>query len=42
MILLRSLSSTAAKTIGLFQMESGGITGLSKQFDVKKLDDIIV
>src|SRR5881392_1619911 len=29
------------ETIGLFQMESGGMTGLSKQFDVKKLDDII-
>src|ERR1051326_4279087 len=28
-------------TTGLFQMESGGMTGLSKQFDVKKLDDII-
>src|SRR5437764_1400121 len=28
-------------TIGLFQMESGGMTSLSKQFDVKKLDDII-
>src|SRR6184192_2324463 len=29
------------ETIGLFQMESGGMTGLSKQLDVKKLDDII-
>src|SRR5881396_3698348 len=29
------------ETIGLFQMESGGITNLSKQFEVKKLDDII-
>src|SRR2546429_2806291 len=29
------------ETIGLFQMESAGMTGLSKQFDVKKLDDII-
>src|SRR5881398_2800516 len=29
------------ETIGLFQMESGGMTGLSKQFDVKRLDDII-
>ena len=29
------------ETVGLFQMESGGMTGLSKQFDVKKLDDII-
>src|SRR2546425_8522649 len=29
------------ETIGLFQMESGGITSLSKQFDVRKLDDII-
>src|SRR5207247_1029779 len=27
--------------VGLFQMESGGMTNLSKQFDVKKLDDII-
>src|SRR5438445_10268059 len=26
---------------GLFQMESGGMTSLSKQLDVKKLDDII-
>src|SRR5436309_708946 len=30
-----------SETIGLFQMESGGITSLSKQLDVKKLDDII-
>jgi DNA polymerase-3 subunit alpha len=29
------------ETIGLFQMESGGMTSLSKQFGVKKLDDII-
>src|SRR5213083_2310313 len=29
------------ETIGLFQMESGGMPSLSKQFDVKKLDDII-
>jgi DNA polymerase-3 subunit alpha len=29
------------ETTGLFQMESGGMTGLSKQFDVRKLDDII-
>ena len=29
------------ETIGLFQMESGGMTNLSKQFEVKKLDDII-
>ena len=29
------------ETIGLFQMESGGMTSLSKQFDVRKLDDII-
>jgi len=29
------------ETIGLFQMESGGMTSLSKQLDVKKLDDII-
>jgi DNA polymerase-3 subunit alpha len=28
------------ETIGLFQMESGGMTSLSKQFDVRKLDDI--
>jgi DNA polymerase III subunit alpha len=29
------------ETIGLFQMESGGMTSLSKQFEVEKLDDII-
>src|SRR5213595_2685418 len=29
------------EAIGLFQMESGGMTSLSKQFDVKRLDDII-
>ncbi len=29
------------ETVGLFQMESGGMTSLSKQFDVRKLDDII-
>src|SRR5947208_9488248 len=29
------------ETIGLFQMESGGMTSLSKQFEVQKLDDII-
>ncbi|MDQ2825229.1 MAG: DNA polymerase III subunit alpha, partial [Verrucomicrobiota bacterium] len=29
------------ETIGLFQMESGGMTNLSKQIDVRKLDDII-
>ena len=29
------------ETTGLFQMESGGMTNLSKQFDVRKLDDII-
>src|SRR6184192_762416 len=29
------------ETIGLFQMESGGMTSVSKQFDVRKLDDII-
>jgi DNA polymerase-3 subunit alpha len=29
------------ETIGLFQMESGGMTNLSKQFNVEKLDDII-
>src|SRR5437879_12190385 len=29
------------ETIGLFQMESGGMTSLAKQLDVKKLDDIM-
>src|SRR4029079_8391491 len=29
------------ETIGLFQMESGGITSVSKQMDVQKLDDIM-
>src|SRR5256885_3601000 len=29
------------ETIGLFQMESGGMTSLSKRSEVKKLDDII-
>ncbi len=29
------------ETIGLFQMELGGMTSLSKQFDVQKIDDII-
>src|SRR5438477_248681 len=29
------------ETIGLFQMESGGITSVPTQFDVRKLDDII-
>ncbi len=29
------------ETIGIFQMESGGMTSLSKQFDVQKIDDII-
>jgi DNA polymerase III subunit alpha len=29
------------ETVGLFQMESGGMTSLSKQFEVQKLDDII-
>jgi DNA polymerase-3 subunit alpha len=29
------------ETVGLFQMESGGMTSLSKQFDVRKIDDII-
>src|SRR5438128_5679843 len=29
------------ETIGLFQMESGGMTNLSKQFEVRKIDDII-
>ena len=29
------------ETLGLFQMESGGMTSVSKQFDVQKIDDII-
>ncbi|MEP7015507.1 MAG: DNA polymerase III subunit alpha [Verrucomicrobiota bacterium] len=29
------------ETIGLFQMESGGMTSTAKQFDVGKIDDII-
>jgi DNA polymerase-3 subunit alpha len=29
------------ETIGLFQMESGGMTSTAKQFDVGKMDDII-
>ncbi|HEX4639630.1 MAG TPA: DNA polymerase III subunit alpha [Chthoniobacterales bacterium] len=29
------------ETIGLFQMESGGMTSTAKQFDVQKIDDII-
>ena len=29
------------ETIGLFQMESGGMTSVSKQIDVQKLDDIM-
>jgi DNA polymerase III subunit alpha len=29
------------ETIGLFQMESGGMTSVSRQFDVGKIDDII-
>ncbi len=29
------------ETIGLFQMESGGMTSVSKQLDVQKVDDII-
>src|SRR5437764_7940412 len=29
------------ETIGLFQMESGGMTGTARQFDVQKIDDII-
>src|SRR5438270_1995036 len=29
------------ETIGLFQMESGGMTSVSKQFEVQKIDDII-
>jgi DNA polymerase-3 subunit alpha len=29
------------ETLGVFQMESGGITGVCKNFDVKAIDDII-
>src|SRR6266516_4193390 len=29
------------ETIGLFQMESGGITRTARQFDVRKIDDVI-
>ncbi len=29
------------ETVGLFQMESGGMTNVSKQLDVQKLDDIM-
>jgi DNA polymerase-3 subunit alpha len=29
------------ETIGLFQMESGGMTNLARQFDVQSIDDII-
>src|SRR3954452_12097878 len=29
------------ETIGLFQMESGGMTSTAKQFDVQRIDDII-
>ena len=29
------------ETVGLFQMESGGMTSVSKQFEVQKIDDII-
>lgn len=29
------------ETVGLFQMESGGMTSTAKQFDVGKIDDII-
>ena len=29
------------ETIGLFQMESGGMTSTAKQFEVRKIDDII-
>src|ERR1700720_726057 len=29
------------ETIGLFQMESGGMTSTARQFDVQKIDDII-
>jgi DNA polymerase III subunit alpha len=29
------------ETVGLFQMESGGMTNTARQFDVRKIDDII-
>lgn len=29
------------ETIGLFQMESGGMTGTARKFDVQRIDDII-
>jgi DNA polymerase III subunit alpha len=29
------------ETVGLFQMESGGMTSTARQFDVQKIDDII-
>ncbi len=29
------------ETIGIFQMESGGMTSVSKQFEVKRIEDII-
>ncbi len=29
------------ETVGLFQMESGGMTGTARKFDVQKIDDII-
>src|SRR5947208_3416577 len=29
------------ETIGLFQMESGGMTSTARQFDVRKIDDVI-
>jgi DNA polymerase-3 subunit alpha len=29
------------ETIGLFQMESGGMTSTARQFDVQKIDDIV-
>ncbi len=29
------------ETVGLFQMESGGMTSTAKQFDVQKIDDVI-
>ena len=29
------------ETVGLFQMESGGMTSTARQFDVRKIDDII-
>ena len=36
---IRSLNR--GETIGLFQMESGGMTSVSKQFDVQRIEDIM-